>query len=373
LRSNDEALTWVCTLLRGGSPPPVALARPEALLAHAAVLGVETLVSTQIIENKRFDGVDRTSYRRQLTAAAAADAARHLELYRLVTAWSQAQLQPILLKGSGLAYTHYPHPWLRPQADLDVWCHESEVPALVASLGALGYESVDEWNFDGKYQRPFARVDDSGVPRLVEVHLRALNPEVFAGALTFDAARAAAVPVPTLPGAVTLSPPWALLLACLHRLAHHLDATVHRVIWLYDIHLLSLAMTEREWQTFTGLAVAARARAICLDGLEQTRAALGTAIPAQVIQMLSGGSDEPSAGFLRPLREIDVRLSNLRAVTPARRVALLWSWLVPSQAYMTRRYRVRHALTLPFWYGYRLLSRLPRWLMRYRAAKQGDA
>lgn len=318
LRSKSEAMSWICTVLRDGSPLSVAPASPAGMLAYAGELGVDALLSSQVIENKQFDGVDRLPFRRRLTAAVAADAARHHELYRLAEAWRLAQLQPILLKGSGLAYTHYPHPWLRPQADLDVWCAESDLAALSASLVALGYSSVDELNFDGKHQRPFARVDSSGVTRLVEIHLRALNPEVFADALDFNAARAAAVPVPTLPGAVTLSPPYALLLACLHRVAHHLDQTAHRVIWLYDIHLLAAAMTTREWQTFTRLASAARVRAVCRDSLERTRAALGTTLPPEVLEVLVTDDYEPSAAFLHPLRELDVRMSDLRAASGAR-------------------------------------------------------
>lgn len=359
-------------MLRDEAQASLALAAPEGLLAYAADLGVDVLVSFQVIENKRVNSLDRDPFRRQLMAAVAADAARHHELHRLVTAWNLAQLQPILLKGSGLAYTHYPHPWLRPQADLDVWCRESDLAALSASLVALGYASVDELNFDGKYQRPFARVDDNGVTRLVEVHLRPLNPEVFAEAMDFDEARAAAVPVPTLPGALTLSPPFALLLACLHRVAHHLDRTAHRVIWLYDIHLLSTAMTEREWVTLTRLASAARVRAICRDGLERTRAALGTTIPPEVLEALVNDDDEPSAAFLRPLRELDVRMSNLRAATTSRRVALVKAWLMPSRTYMVQRYGIRREAMLPFWYVYRILSRLPRWLVRYRGSREGD-
>lgn len=373
MRSDGETLNWVCTVLRGGPFAALALPPVEGLLTYAVDHGVDAIISLQIIENNSFDDRVCQPFRRQLTAAVAADAARHDELNRIVEAWNLAQLHPIFLKGSGLAYTHYPHPWLRPQADLDVWCRESELAALSAALVALGYSSVDELNFDGKYQRPFARVDDSGVTRLVEVHLRALNPEVFADAMDFDAARAAAVPVPTLPGAVTLSPPYALLLACLHRVAHHLDQTGHRVIWLYDIHLLSTAMTEREWATFTRLASAARVRAICRDGLERTRAALGTTLPPKVIERLIGDGDEPSAGFLRPLRELDVRMSSLRAATTARRAALVKAWLVPSRTYMVQRYGIRHGAMLPLWYVYRILSRLPRWLVRYRSARDGDA
>jgi hypothetical protein len=91
------------------------------------------------------------------------------------------------------------------------------------------------------------------------------------------------------------------------------------------------------------------------------------------LEVLVNDDDEPSAAFLRPLRELDVRLSNLRAATTARRAALVRAWLVPSRIYMVQRYGIRHGAMLPFWHLYRILSRLPRWLVRYRGTKDGDA
>lgn len=49
------------------------------------------------------------------------------------------------------------------------------------------------------------------------------------------------------------------------------------------------------------------------------------------------------------------------------------AWLVPSRTYMVQRYGIRHGAMLPLWYVYRILSRLPRWLVRYRSARDGDA
>ena len=42
-----------------------------------------------------------------------------------------------------------------------------------------------------------------------------------------------------------LSPVHALLVACIHRVAHHRGT--ERLIWLLDIHLLASRLEEREW------------------------------------------------------------------------------------------------------------------------------
>ena len=272
---------------------------------------------------------------------------------------------PLKPGNSSLAYTHYPRPWLRPQSDVDLWCADRDSDALRACLERSGYRPVLEWNNEGKHQFQYVRTDECGVARLVEVHLRIANPVVFALALTFSYAHAAAIAVPNVPGALTLSPPHALFLACVHRAAHHFGS--RRLIWLYDIHLLSRALSDEQWRTYVTLATASSTRAVCLDGLAVTAAAFGTAVPPAVQSALAIGATEPSAAFLSEIREIDVRWSNLRE-TPAwrDRAAMLWAWLAPSRAYMVRRYGVRHTAFLSIWYVYRVFSRIPHWFPRYR-------
>ena len=53
----------------------------------------------------------------------------------------------------------------------------------------------------------------------------------------------------------------ALLLACMHRVAHHHDN--ERLIWLYDIHLLRERMSRDEHAAFWRLAAERRVVTIC--------------------------------------------------------------------------------------------------------------
>ena len=344
---------------------PASTSAGDRLFSRAADEGIEALLCSEIVVNRLVRSHDRKAWQARLAGITAADAARHAELVRVVEGWTAEGLDALLLKGSGLAYTLYPAPWLRPQSDVDVWCQPSEAPRMRRSLERLGYAEIAGWNNEGKHQFHYLRTDGCGIPRLIEVHLRVANPEAFAHALPFAAARAAAVHVPGVPGGWTLSPPHALLLACVHRAAHHYGS--RRLIWLYDIHLLAGGLSGDEWSSFGAAATAGRVAAVCRDGLAAAAASFGTVVPAEADAALATG-DEPSRYFLEAPRELDVRLSTLRATpTWQGRARHVRGWLFPPATYMTARYGLRHRWLLPFWYGYRAVTRLPSWWRRYGA------
>ena len=62
-----------------------------------------------------------------------------------------------------------------------------------------------------------------------------------------------------------LGPVDALLLACIHRVAHHDDC--EKLLWIYDIHLLAHGMDRRRLKQFATRAAEKRIRAVCLRGL----------------------------------------------------------------------------------------------------------
>src|SRR5678816_3932786 len=81
---------------------------------------------------------------------------------------------------------------------------------------------------------------EHGVWHLYDVHWKLACPQAFAHLLTYGEVAAEAVPVSALgPHARRPSDGHELFIACVHRAAHH--AGDERLIWLYDIHL----MTER--------------------------------------------------------------------------------------------------------------------------------
>jgi len=307
-----------------------------------------------------------------LRAEAAVDVLRERELRAVLPALAAAGVRPILIKGAALAYSHYPRPELRLRQDTDMMIADADRDAVAQVLTGLGYQRQTE--VDGELttaQFHFDRRDASGVMHAFDVHWRITNARAFADALTYEEMARDAAPIPALgPDAWGSSPQHALLLACIHRVAHHADTD--DLLWLYDIHLLAQG-TDADAAAFAALASARGMRAVCTRGLDRASAAFG-GIDRRWLAALSnangaGKSDEreaQAAAFLRGPMSLAGILKTDLAATPGwrRRLRILWEHLFPKRAFMYERYHTRSAIALPFLYLYRIVRGAPRWVRR---------
>lgn len=269
----------------------------------------------------------------------------------------------LILKGTALAYGTYRHPHLRPRADIDLLVPENRREAARAALAAFGYAFPNA--VSGRFisvEFSGSRVDRHGVTRIVDVHWRLSNAQGFARALSLDELLERALPLPALsPRARGPAPIDALLIGCMHRLAHrHADYWFgerrhrgDRLIWLYDLHLLAGGLDDAGWAEFCNRAAARGLCTVCLDGLRRAGALLGTRIPAQAAGLLEAGAGEMAAAYLSggPLRWL---ATDLRALPDWRsRLRLLSEHAFPPGSYMLRRYERSSMVWLPALYLHR--------------------
>jgi hypothetical protein len=299
-------------------------------------------------------------------AALAADARLHVvwdllrerEIVAVLDTFAKAGIEAVLLKGTPLAYTHYPEPSLRTRADTDVFIRADDRARAAELMRAAGYVRVH--GVEGElvsYQESFHR-RDAQVDHIFDLHWQINNGQVFAQAVPFEEALANSVPVPPLgPAARTLSAPYALLLACMHRAAHlGVDGPEsERLIWLYDIDLLARGMADGEWDRFAELCAAKGMRAINADALEAAERVLGTTVPEQVRWALgTSGAQETSAVYLRGASRA-ILFTDLRALPTWRaRMALVRELAFPSPAYMLEKYETERRWLLPWLYVRRM-------------------
>lgn len=188
------------------------------------------------------------------------------------------------------------------------------------------------------------------------MHWAVTNSPVFASVLPFAEVLANAVAVPALgPHARALAPVDALLLACVHRVAHHHDSD--RLIWLVDVALLRDRMTPEEHRRFWELAAEGRVVAICSRAVEladewmsrpaQDRA--GDWLTREQIDRY-----EPSRVFLdRDITEGGVMLANFRALSWPDRLRRMWQLAFPPRSFMLETFQPRSRAALPWLYLYR--------------------
>jgi hypothetical protein len=253
----------------------------------------------------------------------------------------------------------YPAPDRRPRVDTDLLVADGSRAAAIDVLTSLGYAAANQVSGEIAFgQAQFDCTDANGAEHTIDLHWRLANPQVFAHRLPFADLWRASAPIPALGGdARGPSPPDAALIACLHRAAHHRAS--HRLIWLYDLHLLCAGFDDADWTTLTRTAIDRGLAAVVLAGLDAAKDALATPTPDAAANALREGvvDDGDMRRFLAGASTLGVIASDWRRLPGWRpRAAFLREHLFPPAAYMARKYGRSSRLLLPFLYVHRVAA-----------------
>jgi hypothetical protein len=297
--------------------------------------------------------------------AAAMESLRLADLRSVLSAFAGGGIRVVIIKGTGLAYDLYESPELRPRGDTDLLIAETDVEAVQRLMHGLGYESrLTSGDTLAVRQQSFVRAG-----HVYDVHWDVSNSAVVRDALPFDALIRRAIAVPHIgPEALAPSHVDALLLACLHRVAHHHDN--ERLIWLYDIHLLRESMSHEEHGRFWRLAAERRIVTICERSIDLADAWFATSAHDRAADWLSDDERtriEPSAAFLdRDRRRASVLRGDLQSLGWRSRLRRLRELALPPVAFMRQSFPSAPAVALPALYVWRGARGVFRLLKRVR-------
>ena len=312
--------------------------------------------------------VARARARRAAVDASVVDTLRARELRRVLGGFQAAGVPCLLMKGAALAHALDAHPHLRPRRDTDILIRPDDVPCVDALLQDAGYIRATETSGElATFQRHFDRAGVNGSLHAIDVHWRVANPQLFAYSVDYDDLAASRVPVPALgPHAWTTSLSHTLVLACIHRVAHHQDSD--RLLWIWDIHQLMTACSEQDAARVVDLASKASMRAVCAHTLEVAAAQFHTRSAPKLIarvRPVPGAEAEASARFLGGgLRLVDILQADLTTLGWRRGATLLREHLLPPADYMRSIYRGWPAALLPVAYLHRVVRGAPKWFRR---------
>jgi hypothetical protein len=300
----------------------------------------------------------RPALRDAAIRAAAIESLRRADLRELLAAFETEGIRVVIIKGTALAYDLYASPELRPRGDTDLLIAESDRESMTRLLHGLGYESrLTSGDTLAVRQQSFVR---SG--HTYDVHWDISNSPIVRDALPFAEIVDRAMIVSRIaPNALAPSHVDALLLACIHRVAHHHDN--ERLIWLYDIHLLREAMTEEEHSRFWRLAAERRVVTICEHSIELADSWFAT---SKDDRHRAGAMtrDEPSAAFLnRNRRRAAILRDEIQALGWRARLRRVRELAFPPAGFMRQSFPSAPAVALPalyVWRGARGMVRLLR-------------
>jgi hypothetical protein len=289
-----------------------------------------------------------------------------IEIRRVLERFARDRVRALLIKGTPLAYTVYKSAWHRPRTDTDLLVHPDETADAMRVLESCGYTRSDAVTAGSlvSHQAAYERVDERGLTHVIDLHWRLVNPQILANTLSFEYLWDRAQLVPAL-GSDARTPCSidAVLVAAIHRLAHHQGQD--RLIWLCDLHLLTSAFTDTDWDALAATACRFGVAGLCLDGFRQARVRTGARIPARVEELWQAAApaERSHAYVAGPVLKRDVLASDLAELPGWRaRARLVMEHAFPPAAFMRTRYGVTHAIWLPALYVHRLVTGTFKWL-----------
>ncbi len=358
---SSELTHWFCRCLSAAAPGKSAVPAPfprsaDETMALLQEHGIQYLLCRALRGTAEWDALPDT-LRAWLTAewrnAIALDILRQEELRRVLDAFAEQNIFPVVMKGGALAHTHYADPSLRPRVDTDLLLGQAPDERVGSVLVGLGYElSGDRGEHWVNRQFNAWRRDRHGVTHTLDLHRAISNRALFARALGYQEVAARAVPLPALGGqARALHPVDALLLACMHRVAHTDPRERDRLIWLYDIHLLYRGLSAQQADRFAALAREKGVAAVCLDGLHKAREYFETTICDRMLQQLSTAARSDRSRRLLQAGPASVDWVNLGSIEGlANKWRFLHELVLPPAHYMRRKYPHAARYALPFLY-----------------------
>lgn len=298
---------------------------------------------------------------------AVVDMLREVELKRTLQALADAGVQAIIMKGSHLAYTHFARPDLRSRLDSDLLIVAADRERTDQVFTQLGYrESADLTGEFTATQKTYRRTDRAVVTHQFDVHWRLTNAQAFAHVLSYDDVRADAVGLPMLaPSALAPSNVHALVIACMHRVAHHDDED--ELKWFVDIDLLASRLSRAEWEDFVALVSGRRIAAVCRHSLLRTVELLRTEIPDDVLNdsRMNVEGESSTLVYLESSSPLGRLKADLRSLGSWRdRARLVREHLLPPEEYMRRTYAPESRAPLAWLYVIRVTRGLGRWLRK---------
>lgn len=299
-------------------------------------------------------------------ASAIRSAALLSALEELLARLNEADVPVLLLKGAAAGQL-YGDRALRPMSDLDLLVPESAVGRGLAALLAAGYAAAHEEPRPGSalaWENELLLTHPGVIGVSVELHWRLFDAPFYARRLPADWLWATAAPIVVgATHALTLGPEAQFLYLAGHLWLHHRGQGLR---WWLD--LAELLHREQDALHWPDLLARAEACALVIP-LQEALATLAAAWDVRIAPeiLAQAAALQPSAAERRVYgrltaahRPVAQRFWTDLAGLPswAERSRFAWTHLVPSSAYMTRRYRPARRWLIPFLYPWRWLNGL---------------
>ena len=271
----------------------------------------------------------------------------------------------LFFKGASTAYSLYSPASLRMKDDWDVLVAPGGEGDAREALSRAGFH-LDRSSKPGRVrmrQHTYRR-DVPGSQCIVDLHVRPLNPPALAERIAFRDLDQRSVALPALHATARgLRDDAALVLACVHRLAHHSGEP--RLSWDWDVLLLMRRMGDEASEAMAALAREWGAGRFVAAEVRRVAARFREPLTAPLLAAIASLEREPprDAGFARENRtRAQEFMLDWRALGWRDRAALVRETIAPDERFV--RASTGSRLPLPLLYVTRITRGVRAWFRR---------
>ena len=281
----------------------------------------------------------------------------------------QADISCRILKGTAIAYAHYPEPAHRARGDSDVLISREHLADVRQVFGKLGFERplATQSSFgDLHYQEVWRHIDRAGLVHDIDLHWEVTNSRALREILDVEKFMAESFPLPRLsPLARTVSLETRLVHGFVNRAMHgpfylNEDAICDpgRLVWAHDLHLQADQLSAENWTQLAERCLDLGVAEFAHDALDFSRTMLGTEIPANFAETLRNAPRAtPAARYILEQNPNRRTLYDFLATHGLwARLRFLLARLIPSPAHLRAKYnngKRRPLLLLPVRHPFR--------------------
>jgi hypothetical protein len=367
----------ICATLRGERPSwPNTADAITCFMERSDYHGVRALLHQHLDASTNWPSEILESCRQQAMKQAVWEMRHQHLLNRVLERLATIGIQPVLFKGTALAYSVYPESFLRGRGDTDLIVKPQDTQRVEELLQTLGFKK--NHGIQGEfvsYQTSYIWSDSIGDIHTLDLHWKINNSEFLSKLFTYEELYKHAQPLPKLgQNALAVGPIYSIILACMHKISHtnnpyYVNEITYyggdRLVWLYDIHLLINSLTPSQQEELVKLAAQKKFKAACLEEIMQAYNCLHTSVPTTLIKSLAYANDhEPITDYMNgsALYKQWVDFKSITGIL--NKLKFIAETFFPTADYMRYKYHNAYLNWLPWLYLHRIGTGL---LNRYKS------
>lgn len=333
-------------------PWPFALSDTQAtrlLPARARFHGISVLLAQAPHGLAQWPEIAAKPVRDEMRLSGIWEELHRTRIVQLFEKLANAGVEMIVMKGTALAYLHYPDPAVRRRGDTDLLIRAKdraltrtvlEAAGCFACENPLGIYFQETWMFDG----------GAGLHHMIDLHWEPVDHAILQRVVNAQQYWQNPVPVPRLSPHVSAPDKIIMLIHGAINQASHARRGIfvdgdrvygnHRLIWSVDYAHITRSFDREDWERLADYCKTHDAAAIVYAALDGARRDLGMQVPDDIMsQLATHGTKSLTTQYYQSHSVIIDFMLNVRfARTMASRWEMLTSMIFPSRGHLDTKY-----------------------------------